>query len=128
MKKLILVIDDELTTCVLLENFLKKEYDVVTVSSALEALKKLTEFIPDLIISDIQMPQMNGFKLLEEIRLIGFLKHTPVIMLSGKTESSERIRCYRTGAQDYISKPFNPEELREVIKKNLYPLNYCSSW
>ena len=128
MRKVILVVDDELTTCVLLENFLKTEYNVITVNSAEKALDKLNELIPDLIISDIQMPIMNGFKFLEEIRSIGFLKHTPVVMLSGKTESSERIRCYRTGAQDYISKPFNPEELREVIKKNLYPINYCRSW
>ena len=128
MRKVILIVDDELTTCVLLENFLKTEYNVVSVNSAEKALDKLNELIPDLIISDIQMPIMNGFKFLEEIRTIGFLKHTPVVMLSGKTESSERIRCYRTGAQDYISKPFNPEELREVIKKNLYPINYCRSW
>ena len=128
MKKVILVVDDELTTCVLLENFLKVEYNVIAVNSADKALDKLTEFIPDLIISDIQMPKKNGFQFLEEVRLIGFLKHTPIIMLSGKTESSERIKCYRSGAQDYISKPFNPEELREVIKKNLYPINYSRSW
>lgn len=128
MRKKILVIDDELTTCVLLENFLKNDYDVETANSAKEALVKLKELIPDVIISDIQMPHMNGFKLLEQIRLIGFLKHTPVVMLSGNKESSERIKCYRLGAQDYVSKPFNPGELREVIKKNLYPINYCRSW
>ena len=128
MKKKILIVDDELTTCVLLENFLKSEYEVVRAISGLEALSVLKNMIPDLIISDIQMPKMNGFELLKEIRLIGFVKHTPIIMLSGKTESKERIKCYRMGAQDYLTKPFNPEELKEVIKKNLFPINFSNTW
>jgi two-component system chemotaxis response regulator CheY len=49
-------------------------------------------------------------------------------MLSAHVESKERIKCYRLGAQDYLSKPFNPEELKEVVKKNLYPIHYASRW
>ena len=128
MKKKILIVDDELTTCVLLENFLKSDYEVIRATSGVKALNILTKLIPDLIVSDIQMPNMNGFELLREIRLIGFFKHTPIIMLSSKTESKERIKCYQMGAQDYLMKPFNPIELKEVIKKNLFPINYSNVW
>lgn len=128
MKKKVLVVDDEKTICVLLENFLSPEHIVVTKNSGLEALNWLDTNIPDLIISDIQMSNMDGFEFLKEVRLKGFTKHTPVIMLSGRTESKERVKCYQIGAQDYLAKPFNPEELKEVVKKNLFPIHYASAW
>ncbi|TXG35325.1 response regulator [Seonamhaeicola maritimus] len=128
MKKKILIVDDELTTCTLLEHFLSTQYDVVTKTSGLQALVWLEQDLPDLIISDIQMTEMNGFDFLKEVRLKGYTKHTPVIMLSGRTESKERIKCYQLGAQDYLMKPFNPEELEEVVKKNLFPIHYSSNW
>lgn len=128
MKKKILVVDDELTTCVLLEHFLSAQYEVISKESGLEALVWLENNLPDLIISDIQMTQMNGFEFLKEVRLKGYTKHTPIIMLSGRVESKERIKCYQLGAQDYLTKPFNPEELEEVVKKNLFPIHYASTW
>lgn len=128
MKKKILVVDDELTSCLILENFLASQYDVYAASSGFEALNWLKEHLPDLIISDIRMDGMDGFELLKEIRLSGYTKHTPIIMLSAHVESKERIKCYRLGAQDYLSKPFNPEELKEVVKKNLFPIHYASRW
>jgi DNA-binding response OmpR family regulator len=128
MKKKILIVDDERTTCVLLENFLSPDYQVVTKNSGMEALTWLENNLPDLIISDIQMPKMDGFEFLKEVRLKGFTKHTPIIMLSGRTESKERIKCYQLGAQDYLTKPFNPEELKEVTRKNIFPIHYASTW
>ena len=128
MKKRILAIDDEQTMGVILENFLAQDYEVITKLSAEQALEWLEGNLPDLIISDIQMEPMDGFQLLDQIRSIGYMKHTPVIMLSGRTESSERIKCYQMGAQDYLTKPFNPEELKEVVKKNLYPIHYAAAW
>lgn len=128
MKKKILVIDDELTMTTLLEFFLGNKYEVVSVSSGKEALTWLDQNLPDLIISDIQMEGMDGFEFLKQFRLRGYTKHTPVVMLSGKAESKERVKCYQLGAQDYLTKPFNPEELEEVVKKNLYPIHYASAW
>jgi len=128
MKKNILVVDDEVTSCLILENFLSDQYSVISTNSGIEALKSLETNLPDLIISDIQMANMDGFEFLKEVRLMGYTKHTPVIMLSGKTESKERVKCYQLGAQDYLSKPFNPQELKEVVKKNLYPIHYATSW
>ena len=80
MKKKILVVDDELTTCVLLEHFLSSEYEVFTTNSGIEALTWLESNLPDLILSDIQMPKMDGFELLQEIRLKGYTKHTPIVV------------------------------------------------
>jgi DNA-binding response OmpR family regulator len=128
MKKKILVVDDEISICRLLENFLSQEYEVITIKDGDEALEWLEGNLPDLIISDIQMEKMNGFDFLEQVRQRGFTKHTPVVMLSAKSESKERIKCYKLGAQDYLTKPFNPEELEEIVKKNLFPIHFSLAW
>lgn len=128
VKKKILVIDDELTMTTLLEFFLSNNYDVKATSSATEALEWLDNNLPDLIISDIQMGDMDGFTFLKNVRMRGYTKHTPIVMLSSNAESKERIKSYKLGAQDYVTKPFNPEELDEVVKKNLYPIHYTNVW
>jgi DNA-binding response OmpR family regulator len=128
MKKKILVVDDEVSICLILENFLSKKYDVFTVNDGVLALQWLENTIPELIISDIQMSNMDGFEFLTKLRQRGFTKHIPVIMLSGRSESKERIKCYQLGAQDYLTKPFNPEELDELVKKNLFPIHFSIDW
>lgn len=128
MKKKILVVDDEISICLLLENFLSKDYDVVAIHDGSDALDWLEGNLPDLIISDIEMAVMNGYEFLTKVRERGFTKHTPFIMLSAKSESKERIKCYKLGAQDYLTKPFNPEELEELVKKNLFPIHYSLKW
>ena len=129
MKHKILVIDDEQTIRLLLENFLVKNYDVVVKKDGMDALEWLEGNLPDLIICDIQMPNMNGYTFLEKLRQRGFTKHTPVVMLSGSSERSEdRVKCYQLGAQDYLIKPFSPVELSELIKKNLSPIHYAIKW
>lgn len=128
MKKKILVVDDEISICLLLENFLSQDYDVVSINNGLEALEWLEDNLPDLILSDIQMPEMDGYQFLDNVRKRGFTKHTPFIMLSARSESKERIKCYKMGAQDYLTKPFNPEELEELVKKNLFPIHYAIEW
>jgi DNA-binding response OmpR family regulator len=128
MKKKILVVDDEMSICLLLENFLSQDYEIITINNSEAALIWMEGNLPDLIISDIQMANMDGFEFLTKVRQRGFTKHTPVIMLSARAESKERIRCYRLGAQDYLTKPFNPEELEELVKKNLSPIHYALAW
>jgi DNA-binding response OmpR family regulator len=128
MKKKILVVDDEKSICQLLENFLSQDNDIVSFNTSSHGLDWLEENIPDLIICDIEMPDKDGYDFLTHVRQRGFSKHTPVIMLSAKAESKERIKCYKLGAQDYLIKPFNPEELEEVIKKNLFPIYFSIEW
>jgi DNA-binding response OmpR family regulator len=111
MKKKILVIDDERTIRVLLENFLK-EYIVTTKNDGLEGLSWLQEGnIPDLIVADIQMPNLDGYVFVRQIRASGFFKDIPLIVLSGLESTAEKVKCLKLGANDYLVKPFNPEEL-----------------
>lgn len=128
MRHKILIIDDEKSIRLLLQNFLTKNYDVESQSDGMHALEWLEGNLPDLIICDLQMPNLDGYHFLEKLRQRGFTKHTPVIMLSGVESSKERIKCYRLGAQDFLTKPFNPDELSEVINKNLFPVHYASKW
>ncbi|MEI7828590.1 MAG: response regulator [Prolixibacteraceae bacterium] len=128
MRQKILIVDDEKSIRLLLENFLSKNYDVESKADGVDALEWLEDNLPDLIIGDIQMPNMDGYLFLEKVRQRGFTKHTPVIMLSGVESSKERIKCYRLGAQDFLAKPFNPEELAELITKNLFPVHYSLKW
>jgi DNA-binding response OmpR family regulator len=124
----ILVIDDDYSIRILLKNFLSQKHRVVCASNGAEAFEWLEENLPDLIICDIKMPKMNGYQFLEKLRQQGYTKHTPVIMLSCLDNSQERIKCYRLGSQDFLVKPFNPEELMELIRKNLNPIHYSFTW
>ncbi len=112
MKKKILIIDDELSIRMLLENYLGKKYEVITKTDGIEGMKYLEAGnMPDLIVADIQMPNMDGFEFLKQLKVSGFFKNIPVIMLSGIESSQERVKCLKMGAEDFIVKPFNPEEL-----------------
>jgi two-component system, chemotaxis family, chemotaxis protein CheY len=119
MKK-IMAIDDEKSIRFILENTFKKEFEVSQWDNGLDALNDLQSGnLPDLIICDIEMPQMNGFDFIKQIRASGFFDDIPLIMLSGKEDSADKIKCFELGADDYILKPFNPKELRARIKRRL---------
>jgi len=112
MKKHILVVDDELSIRMLLENFLSDEYEVTTKDNGYEAMTWFQEGNhADLLLVDIDMPMINGYELTESIRKQPGMERTPVIMLSSKQKSADRIRSFSAGADDYLQKPFNPEEL-----------------
>ena len=129
MKNLILAIDDAKITQLLLTNVLTNMgYDVVVKENVDDALDWLEEFLPHLIICDIQMPEKDGYYFLTRLRQRGYTKHTPVIMLSGVEEGKERVKCYQLGAQDFLAKPFNIDELDQLIKKNLNPIHYARLW
>ncbi len=112
MKKKVLIIDDEKTIRMLLENYLQKDYEVITKNDGLEGLNWLQEGnFPDIIVADIQMPNIDGYKFIENVRASGYFKNIPLIMLSSLDSSVDKVRCLKLGANDYIIKPFNPEEL-----------------
>ncbi len=117
MKKKILVVDDERTIRMLLENYLGQTYDVTAKTDGLDAINWLNKgHIPDLIIADINMPNMDGHAFVENIRSSGYFSEIPVIMLSASESSSEKVKFLRLGANDYMVKPFNPEELEVRIE------------
>lgn len=118
MKKTLLVVDDEPAIQLILEHFFSHEYKVVLTANGQEALEWLRQDLPvDVIVADYEMPVMNGLDFVRELRAAAAHEHTPLLMLSGTDETSKKIQCLRQGADDYLIKPFNPEELEIRIKK-----------
>jgi two-component system, chemotaxis family, chemotaxis protein CheY len=115
--KTILAIDDVHSTLDIINCTLCKKFNVVKKNNGKEALDWMQEGnLPDIIISDLYMPEMDGFEFIKHIRASGFFKDIPVVVLSSYENSSTRINCLRLGADDYVVKPFNPEELEARIE------------
>lgn len=120
MRKKILILDDKETIAKVLSIYLTSDYDCTWLLDGIQGMKWLQEGnVPDLIISDIRMPEMRGDDFLEWIKGNELFKHIPVIMLSSEDSTSERIRLLEVGASDYIVKPFNPMELKIRVKKTI---------
>lgn len=116
----ILVVDDKQPLSDLIAQFLEQTYNITTVENGLAAFAWLQQGnLPDLIITDLEMPEMDGFEFITKVRTSGLFAEIPIIVLSCRDSSSVRIECLRLGAQDYMVKPFNPEELLIRIEKLL---------
>jgi DNA-binding response OmpR family regulator len=107
----------------ILSEFLNDAYKIETCDNVIDALTYLQNGnIPDLIISDLNTPQISGLELIDQLKASDFFKSIPIIMISGDDSSDKRIKCLNSGADDYIVKPFNPAELeariRVVLKRN----------
>ena len=120
MKKRILILDDKETIGKVLMMYLATEYDCTWFDNPLKGLDWMRQGnIPDLIISDIRMPEMRGDEFLNHLKHNELFRGIPVVMLSSEDSTTERIRLLEEGAEDYIVKPFNPMELKIRIKKIL---------
>lgn len=116
----ILVIEDDSPLCWLLEKILKHDYEVIIMNNGLEAWCWLSEGnYPDLIISDIKMPSLDGVELLENLSNSGLFKDIPVIILSGYEDAAKRKQCLDLGAFMYLVKPFEPRLLLEIVASAL---------
>jgi DNA-binding response OmpR family regulator len=114
-KPKILLVDDEESILSTLKMFLELSgFQVVTASNGLEALAKVSERRPDLIVLDVLMPQLDGRETLRRLRQRG--DGTPVILLTQVTGTAQRIMAIEEGADDYLNKPFDPQELAARIK------------
>ena len=117
MSKRLLVVDDEPNLLRAVAACLKTEdYEVSTARSGHEALMKLAESVPDLIISDIRMPGMDGYKLARQLRGAPRTALVPIVFLTAKDETADRIEGFRAGVDAYLTKPFEPDELIAVVK------------
>ena len=112
----ILIVEDEHTLRRLLEYRLSKQYHVRTAANGEEALEHIAEEIPDLIISDIMMPRMDGYALLAELQKNEKTDVIPFIFLTAKADQQSRLQGIRTGVDDYITKPFDIEHLLARIE------------
>ena len=115
----ILLIEDDVAFCKLLEKFLiKKSFEVTTAFSAAEAKSKVKNSEFDLIITDLRLPDYDGILLMTEIKAIH--PAVPVLLMTGYSDVSTAVKAIKNGAADYISKPFNPEEVLLVINNALH--------
>ena len=113
----ILVVDDDKEIVNAIEIYLKREgYNIIKAYNGEEALEQISKNEIHLIILDIMMPEKDGIETLEEIRKT---KTIPVILLSAKSEDYDKISGLDTGADDYITKPFNPLELVARVNSNV---------
>ena len=116
----ILVIDDELHIRTILTYMLEQEdFRVIQASCGAEALMMLDDFLPDLILLDIMMPDMDGFTVLSRIRGQFRTHNLPVILLTAHGETDQKVRGLQAGANDYLVKPFVPEELLLRVRNML---------
>ena len=110
-KKIILIEDDKALQEIIKYNFSKEKYDVVLCFDGEEALDLIKHEMPDLVILDWMLPNLSGVEILRQIRASKSLKTIPIIMLTARTEESDKLRAFDTGADDYITKPFSNSEL-----------------
>lgn len=116
----ILAVDDEPNIVRLIQVNLEREgYTVETANNGAQALAKIRQNRPDLLVSDVMMPEMDGFELLATIRRDPMLADLPVIMLTAKAQDADVMRGYTHGADMYLTKPFNPMELKQFVKRIL---------
>ncbi|MCZ6704930.1 MAG: SpoIIE family protein phosphatase [Bacteroidetes bacterium] len=113
----ILIVEDERTLRRLLEYRLGKEYNVRTAENGIEALELLSEEVPDLIISDVMMPKMDGFALQAAVQERQDTKATPFIFLTAKVDEDSRKKGQMTGVDDYITKPFDIDQLISRVNR-----------
>jgi two-component system cell cycle response regulator len=117
MSARVLVVDDILPNVKLLEAKLSSEYyDVVTATSGEEALLKVQQDSPDIILLDVMMPGMDGFEVCKRIKANPALAHIPVVMVTALTDSSDKVRGLQAGADDFLSKPVNDIALMARVR------------
>lgn len=119
MKKIILIVDDDRLTLATAQKLLDGAYKVVAVNSAKQAYKYLERHIPNLILLDINMPEIGGFEVMDTLRKDARLCKIPVIFLTADRSAETEIECFRVGANDYISKPFEPNVMLSRIRSTI---------
>lgn len=113
----VMVVDDEPMVREVVSNYLEREgYEVTAVADGHEALERLDEATPDLVVLDVMLPSVDGLSILRHVR-----RHSevPVILLTARGEESDRILGLELGADDYVSKPFSPRELTARVRSVL---------
>ncbi|MCB4807891.1 response regulator [Tamlana sp. 62-3] len=122
-KPVVLIVEDNKELRTHLSNDLSQFYQVKQAANGEEGLKKVKKALPDLVISDVMMPKMNGFELCEAIKSEFETSHIPVLLLTAKTLEEDRIHGYQHGADGYLSKPFVTSVLMARIKNLLESKN-----
>jgi DNA-binding NarL/FixJ family response regulator len=120
MLKRLLVVDDEPNLLTAIAAVLRgKGYEVTTARNGKDALLQIARQLPDLIVSDVRMPVMDGYRLARQLRAAPHTKLIPIVFLTAKDETEDRIEGFQSGVDVYLTKPFEPDELIAVIQNIL---------
>jgi len=121
----ILILDDEQKHLFAIRDYLRyKGFNVFVSNSPLKALSIIEKTHPDLLVLDIMMPSMNGYRFIKKLKASNYVSHMPFIFLTSKGMTQDRIKGYKIGCSGYISKPFDPDELVVMITNILNKENH----
>ena len=122
MTATVLIADDEPNILISLEFLLKREgYDVKLARDGQEAIDAIVAHRPDLVLLDVMMPRKTGFDVCQEVRALESVKDTRILMLTAKNTERDTVRALDAGANDFVSKPFQPNELLARVRRLLLP-------
>jgi len=123
-KRTLVIVDDEPALRLLLKEFFKKTFNTIVLDDGSTCLEWLAHHpLPDAIILDLDMPHTTGHEVISQVRSDDRYADVPILVLSGKESSRDRVVCLRAGADDFVVKPFNPEELEARIYSILRRVN-----
>jgi DNA-binding NarL/FixJ family response regulator len=118
--KRLLLVDDDPNLIMLVKDYLEfRGYDVLTAENGREGLEVLEETLPDMIICDVMMPEIDGYSFVKQVREDSRTNCIPVLFLSAKGQSQDKVKGLNTGADVYMVKPFEPEELVAQVESSL---------
>ena len=118
-KKTLIIGDDEPTIRLLVSSILGKSYNMLTAADGQEVLDTVSQNKPDLILMDIMMPTMDGYSACASLKKDPRTADIPVVMLTGVGHELNKVLAEQMGADGYITKPFNSQDLRDTVKKHL---------
>jgi len=120
LKKRILVVDDEPSILETIKFHLEiSDYDVISAVDGMEALKLARDGKPDLILLDLMLPKIDGYKVCKMLKMDRRYKNIPIVMLTAKAGSVDEVAGYQSGADGYVKKPFDLEALSSVVEEML---------
>ncbi len=114
-KKRILVVEDHSDVSYYIGSILEDKYSVFYARTGKEGISKAKEILPDLIVTDLMMPEMDGLEMSQQIRKSELLCHIPIVVITAKTAEEDRIKGIEAGADAYLNKPFNKDELTTLV-------------
>ena len=115
-KNLVLIVEDNRDVREFIKDSLQSEFDTIEALNGEQGLKRAEKYIPDLIVSDIMMPKMDGYEMMQKIKQDEKTSHIPVILLTAKSDKDSKLEGLGLGADDYLTKPFDAKELQARIK------------
>jgi twitching motility two-component system response regulator PilH len=120
MNKKILIVDDVYSELQIIQNALEPlGAEIITAMDGLDAEKKIIDLRPDAVVLDVLLPQKNGFQICRDIKSSPDTKNIPIILISSKNQDSDKFWGMKQGADEYITKPFNPQELMQTVARYL---------